>query len=641
MILIEIYSQLLVNGILFGTMYGIAAIGLSLIFGTMRILFVAQGAILILASYFSFWAFRLFSIDPYISLIIVIPLFIFIGWLIYHGLFRKVTRAGSGATLLVAFGLMILLQSLMVVFWGADVRAIRTEYTSFGFKFLGLRLSFTRTMAFIMAVISAVGVSLFLKRTLMGKAVRAASENLEFVTLRGIKPHWISGIAFCIGLGLAGVAGVAYATAYAFDPYTGFLFTLKALIAVAIGGMGNILGALLGGILLGVLESLGSFTIGAGWSEALGYAIFLMVLMFRPQGLFSRSSSSLGNSAEPVANLATENQPLMSQFNALTKRQLSISSLILACLCLVPFILNSETSYLVNLLFLIFIYVALTLSWNIIGGYAGQMSLGHHAFFGLGAYITGLIWVNDLIGTGYYFDPVTMFLSGLGPAVLAVLIGIPLLSRLRGDYFALGTLGLAEILRVVFTRGGTITGGSLGLQLPAGMYTSMKPYYFTALFLVILAILCSYFLIKSRTGLAITALREDELAASASGVDVLRFKIIAFALSAFIAGLCGSLMAYHLFQIHPRGIFSVNWVLYPILMCMLGGTGTIIGPIIGAVFLTVLFEQANIYLPEIHPIFSGLIVILIIVFMPNGLIRLRLRGFFKKAGSFSLRQKIQ
>ena len=150
-----------------------------------------------------------------------------------------------------------------------------------------------------------------------------------------------------------------------------------------------------------------------------------------------------------------------------------------------PLIVDPERSSLVYFLFLAFCYIVIAQAWNLIGGYTGQISLGQHAFFGLGAYTTAFIWLYDITKTGYYFDPVTMVLSGLVPVVLAVIIGIPLLSRLRGDYFALGSLGVGQIIKILFVKGGFFTGGADGLHLPSRVYTSMSPYYWTGLLLAV------------------------------------------------------------------------------------------------------------------------------------------------------------
>jgi len=289
---IDILIQILINGILFGAMYGIAAIGLSLIFGTMQIIFIAQGAMIVLAAYGTFWLFHFFSMDPYLSIIVIFPVSVIFGLGLYQVLFRRVARAGKFPSLLIAFGLMVLLENLMSVLFTPNPRSVTVSYTAYGISALGLKISFTRLMAFIMAILATTGVSLFLKKTLIGKAVRAASENLESATLVGITPHRVNSVTFGIGIGLAGLAGIATATTYSFDPYFGFVFSLKAMIALALGGMGSVVGALMGGVLLGVLESYGSFFLTGGWADVISYAAFMLVLMFRPEGLFVRSSNS-------------------------------------------------------------------------------------------------------------------------------------------------------------------------------------------------------------------------------------------------------------------------------------------------------------------------------------------------------------
>jgi len=282
--------QLFVNGILFGTMYGIAAIGLSLIFGTMRIIFLAQGTMIIFMAYVCYWIFTLLGIDPYLSLVLVVPLSLALGFGLYHVLFRKAAGLeDKNISLLIAIGLMFLVENLIMVIWTANPRFIQTSYTLLVFRPFGIDISFTRLTGLVMALLSTTGVLLFLKKTMIGMAVRAASEDMISATLVGISPHRVNAVAFAIGIGLAGVAGVGLATIYPFDPYYGFIFALKAMISLAIGGIGSVFGALLGGILLGLLESLASFFLSGGWSDAISFAAFLIVLMFKPEGLFVRS----------------------------------------------------------------------------------------------------------------------------------------------------------------------------------------------------------------------------------------------------------------------------------------------------------------------------------------------------------------
>jgi branched-chain amino acid transport system permease protein len=303
-------------------------------------------------------------------------------------------------------------------------------------------------------------------------------------------------------------------------------------------------------------------------------------------------------------------------------KRVILTAFVTLAFAVVPLIVDAEKSYLVYSLFLFFCYIIISQAWNLVAGYTGQISLGQHAFFGLGAYTTALIWLHDVTKTGYYFDPVTMLLSGLVPAILAVIIGIPLLSRLKGDYFALGTLGMGEIIKVIFVKGGSFTGASDGLHLPSAIYSSIRPYYWTGLFLAIFATMVVYIMVRSHIGLALRAIREDETSAAAHGIHVLKYKVLAFSVGAFLAGLCGSLYGIYLFHINPDSVLKLDWTLYPILMCVIGGTGTIIGPLLGAFFISAVFSVTDIYFVQLHPVMAGILIILVMKFMPKGLIGL-------------------
>ena len=284
-----ILGELLVNGVLFGSMYGVAAIGLSLIFGTMGIIFLAQGSMIVLGGYAAYWAFRLLGVDPYLTLIALMPVSLAVGAGLYQLLFRRAAAlTDRNTTLLIAVGLTFMLESVMSLAWTPDPRSITTTYTATSFEFASIRLSFTRTVGFFVAFAATFAVTLFLRRTMIGKAVRAVSEDMVASTLVGIAPHRVNMVAFAVGIVLAGIAGCTLAATYTIDPYLGFLLSLKALIALALGGLGNVGGALAGGILLGVIESGASYFL-PGWGDAVGYAVFLLVLLFRPQGLFVRS----------------------------------------------------------------------------------------------------------------------------------------------------------------------------------------------------------------------------------------------------------------------------------------------------------------------------------------------------------------
>jgi branched-chain amino acid transport system permease protein len=253
----------------------------------MRIVFIAQGSVIVLFAYFCFWLFSLLGIDPYLSLIPIIIVALLFGLGFYYSLFKEAAaledRIGS---LLIAVGLMFFLENFMTVVWTPNPRAVVTSYGFYKFSLFGINFTLVRVIGLVMAVLATTAVATFLKKSLVGIAVRAASEDVEASTMMGINPNLVNAVTFAIGIGLAGIAGITMATTYSFDPVYGFDFAIKALVALTLGGLGRVVGALLGGIILGLIESLGAYFIGTDWAQGIVFAVFLLALTFRPYGLF-------------------------------------------------------------------------------------------------------------------------------------------------------------------------------------------------------------------------------------------------------------------------------------------------------------------------------------------------------------------
>jgi len=267
-------------------------------------------------------------------------------------------------------------------------------------------------------------------------------------------------------------------------------------------------------------------------------------------------------------------------------------------------------SDLLNLGVQIFLAVVLAQSWNLLGGYAGQINLGHAAFFGLGALVTRTLWVG---GTPLIL---ALFPGALVAMLFGLIIGVPAF-RLRGAYFAIGTLGLAEILR--------ITIGNLLPQIstiPAAELTSYNilPRYYLTLIMAMVCVGVVAWLVPSRVGLGIRAVREDEAAAEATGVSALRHKLLALALSTALAGLAGGAFAYYHVSYYPQHTFSPAWTFDAVLMSYIGGVGTVHGPVLGALFYVILRELLAVKLAEFHLIIFGILFMLVVLFLPGGLV---------------------
>ncbi len=264
----------------------------------------------------------------------------------------------------------------------------------------------------------------------------------------------------------------------------------------------------------------------------------------------------------------------------------------------------------VNLLFLFFLYVTLSQSWNILGGFAGQVNLGHAAFFGIGALVTRDLWL-----AGWPF-PLAFPMSGLLALVFAMIIGVPTF-RLRGTYFAIGTLGLAEVLRIT-----TATQRTQVSSLPPQYVATydLTARYELALALAGVCVLTAWWLLRSRVGLGIQAIREDEQAAEASGVTTLKHKLIALAVSSFFAGLAGGTFAFYHVSYYPEMPFTPAWTFDAVLPVFVGGIGTLWGPVVGSVLYILVREQLAITLAQAHQVIFGALFILVVLAFPGGLV---------------------
>ena len=297
-------------------------------------------------------------------------------------------------------------------------------------------------------------------------------------------------------------------------------------------------------------------------------------------------------------------------------------------LLLIPLVIKSD--YSLNLLFSILLYSAMAQSWNILGGYAGQISIGHSAFFGAGAFTTRLLWVSGVP------LPLSLLIGSVIAIILASIIGFPAL-RLRGPYFAIGTMALAEALYL------TLRNIFPGVAFLPGKYIaaySLIPRYYLVLALVGVIAFTTYAVMNSKLGLAIEAIRNDQDAAESSGVNLFRYKVFAFTLSALFMGLTGGVFAYYHTSYYLAYPFGGVWSFDPLVMTIIGGAGTLIGPIIGATFFIGLKEVLAVRMGEMHIILFGIIFVLVVIFLPGGIIEgvERIRRLVFKPGKTGFRQ---
>lgn len=288
---LELWSQTFVNGINIGALYGLAAVGLSLTFGVMKILNVGHGEFLMLGGYAAFWLLQLAGVDPFLSLpMVFIGLFV-LGAVAYKLLFAKLAGFHEEVkvknSLLVGFGLYLVVPQIATFLWTGDERAVTPAYSGESFPFLGVRIGFVPLVGLVISILVILALHLFLNKTYFGKSVRATSENWKSAKLMGINVDRTYLITFGLGTAIAGIGGVLVGLTQTISPVVGMEWTLKALIVLVLAGIGSVGGSFIAGLILGIVEAVGAIFMGP-YAVALGLLIFLAILMFRPQGLFGK-----------------------------------------------------------------------------------------------------------------------------------------------------------------------------------------------------------------------------------------------------------------------------------------------------------------------------------------------------------------
>ena len=403
------------------------------------------------------------------------------------------------------------------------------------------------------------------QKTKIGMAMRALSFSPEAAALMGVNTDVVISFTFALGSALAAAAGILFAVNYpAIDPLMGILPGLKAFVAAVLGGIGNLPGAVLGGFIIGITETFVSGYISSTYCDAIAFGVLILILLIKPSGLLGKKE--------------------LKKYDVQARQTLFAGGAGLGLL--VSLIADHINPYWLFISYDIGINIILAVSLNLINGYTGQFSLGHAGFMAVGAYTAAVI-TNQFGELEHPCFAARFFLSrcvagGLAAAIAGLLVGIPTL-RLRGDYLAIVTLGFGEIIRVIFQNMQSV-GGARGLSVMHGWTNFFWAFGFAAVTVYVVTTL-----VHSTYGRGFIAVRDDEVAASAMGINPTRYKVTAFVIGAFFAGIAGGLYAHSKQFITPGG-FDFMQSIAIVVMVILGGMGNTIGVIIAAILLTLLPE---------------------------------------------------
>jgi branched-chain amino acid transport system permease protein len=287
---VDLLAQVVANGILLGGLYAVMALGLALVWGVLNIVNLAHGAFIMLGGYAAWHLYRLAGIDPFAGLPIVAVGMFAAGYAIQRGLLNLVVRAPMFNTLLITFGLEVVFTYCAQLAFSADFRTINPPYAGSNVALGPVTLPVVRLAAFAVALALTVGMWLFLLHTRLGRAIRATAQNLIAARLYGVAPRHLYAVTFGLGVALAGMSGALYGTVSQVNPYIGATLTAKSFAISIIGGLDSPLGVIVGGLFLGIVESLTTLYIGPTYADVASFGILVLVLVLRPSGLLGRTA---------------------------------------------------------------------------------------------------------------------------------------------------------------------------------------------------------------------------------------------------------------------------------------------------------------------------------------------------------------
>ncbi|MDE3102834.1 MAG: ABC transporter permease [Chloroflexota bacterium] len=600
--------EILVGGLLSGAIYALVALGLTLVYRVAGILNLAQGAFVVLGA-LAFYSLETSAGWPIVPALVAAAAGVAVVAVVVAlvAVRPALGRLSIGGILILTAGILTFFQGVALVIWGSNPYAIPAFSGEAPIVVLGVHVPTQGVWIVAALAVTDLALALVLARTTFGKALRACGENPVAASLMGIDVARMTVLAFAVAAALGALAGaiVGPLTALAFD--TGSFFTNAGFIAVALGGIGSFLGAIAGGLLLGVAEQIAAGYVSSLFSPTLAFVILLAVLVLRPDGV-------LGARARRIdVPQAFERATPVLRFGG--RGGAAIFAVLAVLVGVAPLVL--ERTGLVASLVIAGVFVLALLGLDVLMGYAGQVSLGHAAFMAIGAYATALLVMRAGL------PPLVATAAAL---VLTLVVGAAVsgvVARLRGLYLALATLAFGLLVDSVLVGAADQTGGPSGLTgIPSfslgalSVHGDVASYYLVWIVVAVVGVLLVD-LARSDFGRALQAIRADQTAARALGIPVARYKTYAFVIAAGCASLAGSLYAFDFHYLAPD-LVSTPRSLELVTMLVVGGQGTLVGPLLGAVVLTLLPAVVQ-PLAAYKTVVEGALLVAVLLYLPGGL----------------------
>ena len=626
--MIELFFSQVVNGLAIGQVYALIALGFSLVFGVSNLINFAQGALFMLGAFFAFSGVVWFGWPLPLAALVSIGLVTLLGVLLEDLALRPLENGPYIAPVLSTLAIAIIVDQLAEIIWSPEGQAFPMPFGEVTFFLGSAYLTSTDIVIFCFGAAVAIALTWFLNHSWTGRTIRATAQDRDAAAQLGVRTATVRKFAFGLAGTLGAISGILVALYFkSVFPQMGMPFALKGFSAALLGGLTSIPGAVLGGMLLGIVETLASAYIGEGYRDLIAFSLLLVFLLFRPQGLLGDGRlTALGGSSAASGSMPTTSLLASASSQRAAHRVIELPSwgfLIIGFgLLLLPLLISS--TYLLQAVLYGMIFALLAASVTLISGTLGVLALGHAAYYGLGAYSIAVLGHTYGWPTEWAF-PAAVLLT----AVVSVITALPLY-RLSGHTAALGTLAIGQIGFLVFMTWLSVTRGPMGfLNIPAPQFewfggwrlaTVQQKYGFAAV-VVALALFLMQRLQDSDLGRVWRGIREDKLAAHSAGIPVRRYLLLAFAVSGAAAGAAGGLFAYVQNVISPDS-FNIAASLLILTMAVLGGLGNITGAALAGFVLTLLPELLR-PLAEWRMIVYGVFLLFVLRVRPQGLLGAR------------------
>lgn len=593
-------------GVIHGSAYALVAVGVALIFGVTNVVNFAQGSIAAVGMMVAWYTGSVlgWGIGPTVLAVVLVTGVL--GLLINAGIIAPLEGRKPIAALLATLGVGQILDNGLQLVFGSNTKPFPKLLATNNLQLFGVRFGTSDIVMIVFALVSMAGLWAFLKFGKSGQAIRATAQDAQAAAQMGIPVKRVRNIAFTIGAVLSGVAGIFIGLFNGnINAMNGSTIGLTAFVAAAIGGLGSIPGAVVGGVLLGVVESLGVFWFGDGAHDLITFGALLIVLIVRPQGIFG-------------AKIDVKSEPMTGTFTGATKPfELPAwgYAVLAAVLLALPFTLSDYVSGIATQ---VAIYAIAAIGLTLISGLTGQTVLGLAAPFAVGAYASAILTSQQ----GWPFL-LALLAGGAIAAFLSSLLTFPTW-KLGGHYVAISTIGVGMVMVALIRVAEPITNGSLGITgIPfpkvfgATLNTSQK-----LLLLDVIVLLVTLFVVTriqhSHLGRVFAAVGSDQDAAESLGIRSGSYKALAYMIAAFFAGLAGALLAHQYTYIDPT-LFNSNMSMLFLTIIVLGGLNSPLGAIAGSVVLIGAPELLRLF-PDARVLLYGALLVAVIMFRPQGLL---------------------